>query len=32
LKDKDLWSKAVSARFHFKLADGKLTEVSQASR
>ncbi|WP_114968567.1 iron transporter [Rhodoferax ferrireducens] len=32
LKDKDLWSKAVSARFHFRLADGKLTEVSQASR
>jgi hypothetical protein len=32
LKDKDLWSKAVSAKFHFKLANGKLTEVSQASR
>ena len=32
LKDKDLWSKAVSAKFHFKIADGKLTEVSQASR
>ena len=32
LKDKDLWSKAVSAKFHFRLADGKLTEVSQASR
>jgi Cu/Ag efflux protein CusF len=32
LKDKDLWSKPVSASFHFKLADGKLTEVSQARR
>ncbi len=32
LKDKDLWSKAVSARFHFRLANGKLTEVSSASR
>ncbi|MDO9216478.1 MAG: iron transporter [Lacisediminimonas sp.] len=32
LKDKDLWSKPVSARFHFKLAGGKLTEVSQARR
>lgn len=32
LKDKDLWSRPVSARFHFKLANGKLTEVSQASR
>lgn len=32
LKDKDLWSKPVSAKFHFKLAGGKLTEVSQASR
>lgn len=30
LKDKDLWSTPVSAKFHFKLADGKLTEVSQA--
>lgn len=28
LKDKDLWSKPVSATFHFKLLDGKLTEVS----
>jgi uncharacterized protein involved in high-affinity Fe2+ transport len=28
LKDKDLWSKPVSAKFHFKLKDGKLTEVS----
>ena len=32
LKDKDLWSKSVNAKFHFKLANGKLTEVSQASR
>ena len=32
LKDKDLWSKPVNAKFHFKLANGKLTEVSQASR
>lgn len=32
LKDKDLWAKPVSARFHFKLKDGKLTEVSEASR
>ena len=30
LKDKDLWSKAVGARFHFKLKDGKVTEVSMA--
>ena len=29
LKDKDLWSKPVSAKFHFRLKDGKLTEVSQ---
>jgi uncharacterized protein involved in high-affinity Fe2+ transport len=32
LKDKDLWSKPVSAKFHFKLKDGKLTEVSMPSR
>ena len=31
LKDKDLWSKPVSAKFHFKLKDGKLTEVSAPS-
>ena len=31
LKDKDLWSKPVSAKFHFKLLGGKLTEVSVAS-
>lgn len=29
LKDKDLWPKPVSANFHFKLKDGKLTEVSK---
>jgi Fe2+ transport protein len=29
LKDKDLWPAPVSAKFHFKLRDGKLTEVSQ---
>ena len=32
LKDKDLWAKPVSAKFHFKLKNGKLTEVSQAIR
>ena len=32
LKDKNLWAKPVSARFHFKLKDGKLTEVSEAAR
>ena len=32
LKDKDLWSKPVSAKFHFKLADRKLTEISQPSQ
>lgn len=31
LKDKALWSSPVSAKFHFKLKDGKLTEVSEAS-
>ncbi len=29
LKDKDLWSTPVSAKFHFKLQNGKLTEVSK---
>lgn len=29
MKDKDLWSKPVSARFHFRLKDGALIEVSQ---
>jgi hypothetical protein len=28
-KDRDLWAKSVSARFHFRLEDSKLTEVSQ---
>ncbi len=32
MKDKDLWSKPVGASFHFKLKDGKVTQVSQASR
>ena len=30
MKDKDLWSKPVSSRFHFKLKDGALVEVSEA--
>lgn len=29
LKDKDLWARPVSARFHFRLRDGKVVEVSQ---
>lgn len=29
ITDKDLWSKPVSAKFHFRLQDGKLSEVSQ---
>lgn len=29
LTDKDLWSKPVSAKFHFKVKDGMLTEVSE---
>ena len=29
LKDKDLWSKTASAKFHFRLKNGKLTEVSK---
>lgn len=29
MKDKDLWSKSVSARFHFRLKDGALIEVSE---
>ena len=32
LKDKDLWSTAVDARFHFKLKDGKVIEVSMLGR
>jgi Fe2+ transport protein len=31
LKDKDLWPKPVIANFHFKLKDGKLTEVSRVA-
>ena len=31
LKDKDLWPAPVSAKFHFKPKDGKLTEVSEVS-
>ena len=27
--DKDLWMKPVTTRFHFKLADGKLVEVTE---
>lgn len=29
LKDKNLWMTPVAAKFHFKLVDGKLTEVSE---
>ncbi len=29
VEDKDLWSKPVSAKFHFKLKDGKLIEVTE---
>jgi uncharacterized protein involved in high-affinity Fe2+ transport len=29
LKGKDMWSKPVTARFHFKLTGGKLVEVSE---
>jgi hypothetical protein len=29
MKDQDMWSKPVTARFHFKLAGGKLVEVSK---
>jgi hypothetical protein len=32
LKDKDLWPKPISAKFHFRLKAGKLVEVSQADR
>ena len=31
LKDKSLWAKPVNAMFHFKLKDGKLTEVTRPS-
>ena len=29
MKDKALWSKPVSARFHFRLKDGMIIEVSE---
>ena len=29
MKDKDLWSKPVASKFHFKLKDGNLIEVSE---
>jgi uncharacterized protein involved in high-affinity Fe2+ transport len=32
VKDKDLWSKPVTATFHFKLKVGKLAEISEVSR
>lgn len=32
LKDKDLWAQPVTAKFHFRLKDGKVTEVSQPRR
>ena len=32
VKDKNLQSKPVVAKFHFRLKDGKLTEVSEAGR
>jgi uncharacterized protein involved in high-affinity Fe2+ transport len=28
-KSKDMWTKPVTAKFHFKLADGKLVEVTE---
>ena len=31
-KDRELWAKPISAQFHFRLKDGKLTEVSEAGR
>lgn len=31
LKDKDLWARPVNANFHFKLINGKLTDVSAPS-
>jgi len=30
-QDKDLWMKPVTARFHFKLANGRLVEVSETA-
>ncbi len=32
LKDKDLWAKPVSAKFHFRLKNGILSEVSETGR
>ena len=32
LQDKDLWAKPVNAKFHFRMKDGKLIEVSEAAR
>jgi hypothetical protein len=32
LKDKDLWAKPVNSKFHFKLKNGKLIEVTQENR
>ena len=29
LRDNELWVKAVTAKFHFKLQGGKFTEVSE---
>lgn len=29
LKDKDLWARPANARFHFRLRDGKVVEVSE---
>ena len=31
-QDKDLWTKPVTTKFHFKLAGGKLTEVTEPQR
>jgi uncharacterized protein involved in high-affinity Fe2+ transport len=28
--DKDLWTKSITTKFHFKLANGKIVEVSEA--
>ena len=32
IEDKELWAKPVSAKFHFRLKEGKVTEVSEAGR
>jgi len=31
IKDKEMWMQSARAQFHFKLADGKLVEVSEAA-